>query len=130
MNASKIFKGSLLGLSLLLASAAFAASKGSFEISKPVSVAGKQLAAGNYTVEWDGAGPDVQVSFLSGKKVVATAAAHVANVDRSPDHSEAVVNVNPDGTRTLSEIRLSGKKYILSLGDNAGGGQGSGSSMR
>jgi hypothetical protein len=32
---------------------------------------GKQLKAGNYSVQWDGNGPNVQLNILRGKSVVA-----------------------------------------------------------
>src|SRR5690242_12630588 len=42
MTASKISKGLLLGLALLLATSVFAANKGSLQVSDPVTVNGKQ----------------------------------------------------------------------------------------
>jgi hypothetical protein len=131
MKASRTLKGLLLGLSLLLAASAFAANKGPLQLINPASLGGKQLAAGSYTVKWDGNGPEVQLSVLKGNKVVATAPARLSNLDRSSEGNEAVVNVNADGSRTLTEIRLAGKKYALAIGESSGGGQsGSGSSMR
>ena len=131
MKASKIYKGSSLGLALLLAASAFAANKGPLQLINPASIGGKQLAAGSYTVTWDGNGPDVQVNVLKGNKVVATAPARLSNLDRSSEGNEAVINVNADGSRALTEIRLAGKKYALAIGEGSGGAQsGSGSSMR
>lgn len=130
MKASKIFKGLLVGLSLLLAASAFAANKGSLELNNPASVGGKQLASGTYTVTWEGSGPEVALNILKGNKVVATAPARLANVDRSPERNEAVVNVNGDGTRSLTEIRLSGKKYVLAISEASGGANSNGSGMR
>src|SRR5450631_2034366 len=106
MKASKIYKGSSLGLALLLAASAFAANKGPLQLINPASIGGKQLAAGSYTVTWDGNGPDVQVNVLKGNKVVATAPARLSNLDRSSEGNEAVINVNADGSRALTEIRL------------------------
>lgn len=131
MKASTVFKGSLLALSLLLAAGAFAVNKGSLELNNPVSVGGKQLAPGTYTLQWDGNGPDVQLNILKGNKVIVTTPAHVTNADRASDHNEAVVNVNGDGTRSLAEIRLSGKKYVLDVGEAMGGSSsGNSSGMR
>jgi hypothetical protein len=131
MKASRTLTGLLLGLSLLLAASAFAANKGPLQLINPASLGGKQLAAGSYTVTWEGNGPEVQLSVLKGNKVVATAPARLSNLDRSSEGNEAVVNVNGDGSRTLTEIRLAGKKYALAIGEGSGGGQSSsGSSMR
>ena len=118
----------LIGLSVLLAASAFAANKGSLEVTDPVSVAGKQLAPGNYTVKWDVAGPTVEVNILKGNKVVATTSARVVDVDRSPDHDSAMVRANGDGSRSLSEIRFSGKKFVLAIGDESAGSSGNGGS--
>jgi len=131
MKAHNLLKGSLLALTLLLAATAFAVNKGSLELNNPASVGGKHLAPGTYTVQWDGNGPDVQLNILKGNKVVVTTPAHVANVDRSPDHNEAIINLNSDGTRSLAEIRLSGKKYVLEIGEAMGGSSsGNSSGMR
>ncbi len=46
MTVSKISKGLLLGLALLLATSVFAANKGSLQVSDPVTVNGKQIPAG------------------------------------------------------------------------------------
>lgn len=57
---------------------AFAASN-SANVSLPhaISVNGKQLPKGDYKVKWEGSGSDVQVSFLQGKNVIATASGKV-----------------------------------------------------
>jgi hypothetical protein len=115
MRVSKISKGLLLGLALLLATSAFAANKGSLEVSDPVTVSGKQLAVGEYTVKWEGTGPNVELNILRGKNVVATVPARMIELDRSPDRNSAVTTVNGDGRKSLNEIRFSGKKYALAI---------------
>lgn len=118
MQFSNTSKG-LLGLALLLATSAFAANKGSLMVSDPVTVSGKQLSAGEYTVKWEGNGPNVELNFLHGNKVVATTPARLIDLDRSPSGNTAVVKQNGDGSKTLSEIRFAGKKYALALGDES-----------
>jgi len=119
MTFSNTFKGLLLGLALLLATSAFAANKGSLQVSDPVTVSGKQLAPGAYTVEWEGNGPNVELNILQGKKVVATMPARLIDLNRSADGDSAVVRKNDDGSRTLAEIRFAGKKYALALGNES-----------
>ena len=119
MKSSRISKGLLLGLALLLATSAFAANKGTLKVSDPVTVSGKSLAAGEYTVKWEGNGPNVELNFLRGNKVVATTSARMIDLDRSAYSDTSVVRRNDDGSRTLSEIRFAGKKYALALGDEA-----------
>jgi len=116
MTTSKISKGLLLGLALLLATSVFAANnKGTLQISAPVTVNGKQLPAGDYTVRWDGAGPNVELNILRGKNVVATVPARMVDLDQSPNRDSVVTNVNSDGRKSLNEIRFSGKKYALAI---------------
>jgi hypothetical protein len=119
MKSSKLSKGLLLGLALLLATSAFAANKGSLQVSDPVTVSGKQLAPGEYTVKWEGNGPNVELNILQGKKVVATMPARLIDLNRSADGNSAVVRKNDDGSRTLAEIRFAGKKYALALGNES-----------
>jgi hypothetical protein len=61
-------------LAVLAPLSAFAREKNqhSIEILNAVQVGGKQLEPGSYKVEWQGAGPDVQVTFLHNGKAVAT----------------------------------------------------------
>jgi hypothetical protein len=115
MSVSKISKGLLLGLALLLATSGFAANKGSLEVNDPVTVSGTQLAAGEYTVKWDGAGPNVELNIMKGKNVVATVPARVVDLSQSPSRDALVTIVNDDGHKSLSEIRFSGKKYALAI---------------
>ena len=112
MTFSNTFKGLLLGLALLLATSAFAANKGSLQVSK-------SLAAGEYTVKWEGNGPNVELNILQGKKMVATIPARLIDLDRSAVGNTAVVKRNGDGSRSLAEIRFAGKKYALALGDES-----------
>jgi hypothetical protein len=116
MKASKISKGLLLGLALLLATSAFAANKGSLQVSDPVTVNGKQIGAGDYTVKWDGNGPNVELNILRGKNVVATVPARMVDLDRTATRDSAVTVLNSDGQKSLNEIRFSGKKYALAIG--------------
>jgi hypothetical protein len=129
MQISKLSKGMLLGLALTLATSALAATKAKLRVDDPLSVAGKELKAGDYTVSWDGNGPDVQLSIMKGNKVVATTPAHIVNMDHAAEQDSAVVNTN-NGTRDLSEIRFSGKKFSLAINGGGGGASSGASSVR
>ena len=115
MSISKISKGLLLGVALLLATSGFAANKGSLQVDNPVTVNGKPLAAGEYTVKWDGAGPDVQLNIMRGKSVVATVPARMLDLEQAPGRDSVVTSVNSDGQKSLNEIRFSGKKYSFAV---------------
>jgi hypothetical protein len=120
MKRPNILKGVLLGIALLLATSAFATEKGTLTITDPVTLGGTQLKAGTYTVQWDGNGPNVQLSVLRGKSVVAAAPAHMVDMGRAVEASGYGFTNEANGTSSLSEIRLHGKKYVLEIGGQAG----------
>jgi len=128
MKVSTISKWLVLSLALLLATGAFAANKGSVRVSDPVNVAGKQLSPGEYKLSWEGNGPDVQLSIMQGKNVVATVPAHVVELPKSAPDSAAVLNNHEDGTKSLAQVRFSGKKYALAIGTESASADGAGSS--
>jgi len=115
----KTSKSLFLGLALLLATSAFAANKGTLSVQEPISVNGTQLAPGEYKVQWEGNGPAIELSITQGKKVVAKVPAHMVNLETPAQNDAAVVKNNGDGTKSLSEVRLSGKKFSLALGEEA-----------
>jgi hypothetical protein len=119
MTLSKISKGLLLGLALLLATSLFAANKGSLQLNDPLTVNGKQLAAGEYRLQWEGNGPSVELSILRGKDVVASVPARLVDLDRPAQADLTITRKNADGNKTLSEIRFGGKKYSLAIGDES-----------
>jgi hypothetical protein len=116
MKASKISKGLLLGLTLLLATSLFAANKGPLQVVDPLLVNGTQIAPGDYTVKWEGAGPTVELNILQGKNVIATVPARLVDLNHTPERNSAVTTVNSDGKKSLNEIRFSGRKYALAIG--------------
>jgi hypothetical protein len=116
MSLSRVSKGLVLGLALLLATSVFAANTGSLNVQETLNVSGKQLPAGDYKVKWEGTGSNVEVSIVKGKTVMATVPARLVDLKESSSRDSAVVRKNDDGSRSLSEIRFSGKKYALALG--------------
>jgi hypothetical protein len=119
MKTMGIFKGALIGLAILLATNASAANKGSMEVSSPLNVGGKQLSAGEYGLRWEGAGSTVQVSIMKDGKVMATASAEVVPLERAYSFNSVVVNTHDDGSRSLSEVRFSGKKFALEIEEDS-----------
>jgi len=119
MKLSNVSKSAVLGLAVLLGTSAFAANKTTLQVQDPLTVSGTQLKPGDYKVEWDGSGPNVEVSILKGKNVIAKVPAHVVELQQASPSDAAVVKKNDDGSRSLSEIRMSGKKYALAVGEEA-----------
>jgi hypothetical protein len=129
MKFANVSKGLLLGLALLLATSVFAATnKGSMQLVDPVTVSGKQLPAGDYSVKWDGSGPNVELSILKGNKVVATTPARLIDLSQKTNSDAAVIQQNGDGSKALTEIHFGGKKYALAIGNESASMDGSGSS--
>jgi len=127
MKIAQVSKGLLLGLALLLATSALASNHASVAFADPVTINGTQLPAGDYLVKWEGSGDSVQLSFMQGKKVVATTAAKMVDLKQSASDTAAVVQKNADGTRSLTQVRLNGKNYAFEIGAEGSGGEGSGS---
>jgi len=117
MKFATISRSLVLGLAGLLAANAFAASKGSMQVQENVTIAGTKLAPGDYKVQWDGTGPNVEVSILKGKNVVAKVPAHVVDLSLAAPSDSLVVS-SDGGSRTVSQIRFSGKKFALAVGDD------------
>jgi ABC-type nitrate/sulfonate/bicarbonate transport system substrate-binding protein len=124
MKFATVSKSVVMGLALLMASSAFAATKANLTLTSPATVNGTQLKAGDYKLEWDGNGPNVEVSVLQGKKVVAKVPAKVVALSTPAMNDAAVVSKNNDGTTSLSGARFQGKKYSLDLGASSDGMEG------
>jgi len=102
----------------LLATGAYAAGvshKGNLHISDPVEVNGKHLAAGDYTVTWDGEGPDVTLHIAREHKEIAAAPAKVVNLSEKSSDDAAMVTNNPSGKRDLTGVRFAGKAFEFDL---------------
>jgi hypothetical protein len=112
-----------MGLALLLASSAFAATKANLTLNNPTSINGTKLKAGDYKLEWDGSGPNVEVSIIQGKNVVAKVPAKVVDLNASSSNNAAVLKENGDGSTTLAGVRFQGKKFALEIGDSGDGMQ-------
>lgn len=91
---------------LLFPVLSFAADKNSTKVQfdQPTKVAGTQLAPGQYRLTWEGNGPDVTVTFLDGKKTVATAPARLVNASTSEPAIET--GTAPDKTQILKAVDL------------------------
>jgi len=120
-------KSAVLGLALLLASSAFAGMKVSLLLDDPVTVNGTTLKPGHYKVQWEGTGPNVELSFLQGKNVVAKTPAHVVELQTPSPQDFKLIIKNDSGPNSLAGLRFRGRKFGLDLGE-AGDGMQAGSS--
>jgi len=94
-----------------------------------VTVNGTTLKPGDYKVQWEGSGPNVELSILKGKNVVAKVPAHVVELQTPSSNDAAVTLQNASGPNTLAGVRFQGKKTALELGDASNSMQASGSSQ-
>jgi hypothetical protein len=119
MKLSKSFQGVLIGSAFLLATDAFAANKGTLHVSSPEIVAGERLAAGDYTIRWDGAGPGIQFRIMQGAKVVAAAPARIVALDNASPSDSVVVLTDANGNRRVSLMCFSGQKLALQIEESS-----------
>jgi len=115
----------LIGSALVFSSGAFArdANKGKLHLQDKTIVEGKPIDPGNYTVEWTGTGPTVEVTLLQKNQTVATFPAHITEQPR-PNHDNAYGSApESGGFRRLTVIYLSGKRTALELEQNQAGQQ-------
>jgi hypothetical protein len=129
MKFATVSKSLVMGLALLLASSAFAATKASLQLSSPVTVNGTQLKPGDYKVQWEGSGPNVELSIMQGKNVIAKASAHVVDLDKPAAQDAAVTRKNASGPSSLTGLRFQGKKFALELAEANDAMQAGGSSQ-
>jgi hypothetical protein len=111
MNVSRNLFSVTLG-SLLLAASAFAApaTKGTLKLYESVTVEGKQLAPGQYTVEWTGEGPNVQLNIANSKNAVSAVPARIVPISIKNKTSGYSSEKQQDG-RILTSVFFEGKAY-------------------
>lgn len=111
----------LAGASLLLAASAFAAGtgKGTLHLFESVEVQGMQLPPGDYKVEWNGEGTEVELSITNGKQTVASVPAQVVTVSEKNRNDGYASKKADDGKDALTEIFFHGKDFEFHVGDQA-----------
>lgn len=120
MKLSKISNGVLLGLTLLAATSGSAATKspqnkGSLNVQEPITVNGIRLAMGKYELRWEGTGSDVELNIIQSHKVVATVPAQLVDLAQPARIEAYETRKEEDGSTSLTNIDLSGKKYQLRI---------------
>jgi len=124
MKFNQVVKSAVLGLAVLLATSAFAGTnKGSLHLAEAAQVNGQALPAGDYKLQWEGTGANVEVSFLQGKKVITKSSARVIDLTSTPNNDMAVID-KAGSTPAVTEVRFAGKKQALSLSGNEKAGMG------
>ena len=124
MKFATVSKSLVFGLAMLLGSTAFAANKANLQLSNPTLVNGTTLKPGDYKIQWEGAGPNVELSILQGSKVIAKVPAHVVELETPAAYDAAVTRNSDSGTESLAGLRFQGKKLSLELGEASEAMQG------
>jgi len=83
------------------------------------SINGTQLSAGDYQVSWVSHSPEATVTFKQGKQVSATVEGTVVERPNRYESSSVLYSNNPDGSRTVMEIRFAGTNKVLTFGSPA-----------
>jgi len=102
-------------LALLSTVNAFARDKNqhSVDIPDPVRVGDTQLKPGSYIVEWQGAGPEIQVTFVHDGQTIATAPGTLKTNDAHVVQDDVVINTTGANTKSLEEIDFAHNKESL-----------------
>src|SRR5260370_7762821 len=96
----------LVGAVLVFSSGALAGetNKGKLHLADKVIVEGKTVNPGEYTEEWNGTGPTVQVSLVQGKRTVATFPAHVTEQSTPNTQDTYAHSLDPHASRSPPPI--------------------------
>ena len=85
----------------------------SVDIPDPVNVGRTNLKPGDYKVDWQGTGPNVQVRFLQHGETMATASATLRANDNQMAQDDVVTDSSSANTRALKEIDFAHPKEAL-----------------
>ena len=112
-------------LLLLLPASALAADNTSRSVNIPtdVVVQGQHLSAGHYKVEWDGAGPRVNVNFMRNGKIVATVPAMLRMNDTQAKQDDIETIESASNQNVLQEIDFEHQKESLTFEMNPSNGR-------
>src|SRR5260370_5467884 len=99
-------------LAVMSSTGAFAknSNRHSVEIPDSVQVGSAQLKPGKYDVQWQGTGPEIQVSFVHDGKIVATVPGTLKTNDAQVTEDDIVIDTTSTSAKTLKEIDFSHNK--------------------
>jgi hypothetical protein len=116
MKASRL-SALLFVASLLLPAAILAGNtnKKTLHLFDSVTVEGKTLSPGDYRIEWNDAGPNVQLDIVRGRDTVATVPAKVVTASNKNQQDGYTLKPGQNGGQQLLSIFFSGKDYSLEI---------------
>jgi hypothetical protein len=89
------------------------------EFRSGVNVNGSNTAGGDCEIKWESYPNEATVKFFQRGIVVATAKGKWVSTDEKNSQDAIVIRRNPDGSRTLLEVRFAGMKRTLVLGKSS-----------
>lgn len=106
---------STLALAMMVTVSAGAARMRSQEVLVPYdgSLAGAQLPIGTYHVKCETHGQDATLTFLMGKKVVATVEGKLVDRKNKSSSNTVVYTTRSDGSRAIVEIRFAHPNEVV-----------------
>jgi hypothetical protein len=84
-----------------------------FQLQQMVTLNGAQVPAGIYELSWETERSTVRVTLRKGGEVVAAAKGVLVKNGTTYSQDAALLRVNPDGTRSLIEIRIAGASKAI-----------------
>jgi hypothetical protein len=105
----------LISFTMFCATTSVAANRGALRVQSPSIVGDTQLPAGEYTVQWEGAGPEVELKIKRANRVTVTVPGKVIPLDQPFRENEPVFNTDGDGRQRLVEIRFPGRRFFLEI---------------
>jgi len=89
---------------------------GKLQLNDSVRIGTTQLTPGNYTVEWNGAGPVVKVNFLENHKIVANSTARIIDLKKPATEDAYVLKpVKNAKAQTIEEIDFANRTQALRI---------------
>src|SRR5438552_3511162 len=85
---------------------------------------GKEIPAGEYRVSWKTHSPEATIAFARGGEVMLTVEGRWTDRQVRYERNTVVYNLNPDGSRTILEIRFAGLRSVLVFGGTRAAGAG------
>jgi len=109
----------VLALALMVSVGAFAKPKSeNLTLYHDATLNGVNIPAGEYVVKYDIQGSNAQVTFMQGRKQVATASGQVKTLNRKSDSSQVVLDTS-NNMRAINEIDFGGKDTAISFESSA-----------
>jgi hypothetical protein len=96
MTRAETLRYLLISFTMFLATTAFAATKGFLYVQSTAMVGERRLPAGEYTVQWEGAGPDIELKIKLHDRVIDAVRAKVIPLDQPPREDAAALGTGGD----------------------------------